>query len=576
MTAESGSGPRRGPEDAGTSPGVGEVLEAVDAGAFLVDVHGRIVAVSSRAEELLVRRAEDMLGRDAHDLLHRREGGMTVQRSECRLAQALMRGRTDQGEQEWLARGDRTLLPVSWLLTPYRIGGHAAGALLLFHEFRVPEDEESEERRSTGLLGLVERLALLAEATTTLSTTLEVETMLDRLASLTVPRLADWMVVDLLTETGELRRRRVSHREGEEYTRREDLEGPMPAVPENSPMPLTRVLRGAPSTLMGPEDYAEADSGVAAVQRELFRATGIRSAAVVPLRAPRGVLGALTLGRGGHRQPFVVSELALVDDIARRASLAMENAQLFERQRAVAETMQRHLLPQLPVIRGLELAVRYLPAPHASQVGGDWYDVFRLSDGTIALAVGDVVGHDLDAAAGMAQVRNMLRAFAWDHRQPPSAVVSRLDQALVPLSDAPMATMLFAHLERVGEPAGGTWRVRGTNAGHLPPLLVGRDGRTRYVDEGHGLLLGTGVGAVRTDVVVPLPPLTTMVLYTDGLVEERRRSLDEGLAKLRRHAAALATRPLDVFCDLLLERVRPADNDDDIALLAVRVPARGG
>ncbi|GAA2418758.1 SpoIIE family protein phosphatase [Streptomyces glaucosporus] len=565
MTVE-GGGPRRGP----VGPEVWEVLHSADAGAYLVDVRGRILAVSARAEELLARRGEDMVGQDAHDLLHRREGGVAVQRSECRMAQALMRGRTEQGGQEWLARGDGTLLPVAWTVTPYRAGGRTAGALLLFHGLDLPGGEAEE--RPAGLLGLVERLALLAEATTTLSSTLEVENMLDRLAPLTVPRLADWMAVDLFTEEGELWRRRVVRQEEDGYARREDLEGPLPPVPLNSSLPPASVLRGAPSALVGPGDYAAPDSGLAAVQGDLLRATGIRSAAVVPLRAPRRVLGSLTLGRAAHRRPFEVSELALADDIARRAALAMENAQLFERQRAVAETMQRHLLPHPPEIRGLELAVRYVPAPHASQVGGDWYDVFRLPDGTIALAIGDVVGHDLQAAASMAQVRNMLRAFAWDYGQPPSVVVGRLDQALVPLSDAPMATMLFARLEGAGDPEGGPWTVRGTNAGHLPPLLISRDGQARYLHGGHGALLGTGLETERTDALVSLPPLTTLVLYTDGLVEERRRSLDEGLARLRRHAAALADRPLDVFCDLLLERVRPPDNDDDVALLVVRVP----
>ncbi|GAA2433490.1 SpoIIE family protein phosphatase [Streptomyces macrosporus] len=571
MTVEGDNGPRRKP----AAPEVWGLLDAVDAdaGACLVDVQGRIVAVSLRAEELLARRGEDMLGLDAHELLHRREGGMTVRRSECRMTRALTRGRAAQGEQEWFARGDGTFLPVAWMITPYRVEGRIAGALTVFHEL-VPGGEGAEER-SEGLPGLVERLALLAEATTTLSATLDAEKMLDRLARLTVPRLADWMVVDLLTEEGEPARRRVVHHEEGEYVRREDLEGPMPRTAPDSSVPPLGVLRGAPPVLVGPEEYAEADSGFAVAQRDLFRATGVHSAAVAPLRAPRGVLGTLLLGRADRRRPFETAELALVEDIARRAALAMENAQLFERQRAVAETMQRHLLPHLPEIRGLELAVRYVPAPHASQVGGDWYDAFRLPDGTIALAVGDVVGHDLQAAAGMAQVRNMLRAFAWDHRQPPSVVVDRLDHALIPLSEAPMATMLFARLEGAGEPEGGPWQVRGTNAGHLPPLLVDRDGRTRYIDEALGPLLGTGAATSRSDVVVPLPPLTTLVLYTDGLVEERRRSLDEGLDRLRRHAAALVDRPLEVFCDLLLERVRPPDNDDDVALLVVRVPATG-
>ncbi|NUR67358.1 MAG: serine/threonine-protein phosphatase, partial [Streptomyces sp.] len=223
---------------------------------------------------------------------------------------------------------------------------------------------------------------------------------------------------------------------------------------------------------------------------------------------------------------------------------------------------------------GRSMAVRYLPAPDASHVGGDWYDAFTLADGATALAVGDVVGHDLEAAAGMAQLRNILRAYAVSQQQPPSKIVEWLDQAMTQgIAEVSMATLVFA---RMTENA-GRCELSWTNAGHPPPLLVTREGVASYLTDGHGVLLGLLPERARPDGTVELPPDATLVLYTDGLIESRARTLDDGLDRLCRHAAALAHRPLETFTDELLARARPPDNDDDVALLAVRyVPGLSG
>ncbi|GAA2433651.1 SpoIIE family protein phosphatase [Streptomyces macrosporus] len=544
-----------------------------DAGVCVVDDQGHIIGVNHRAETLFARPAEELLGQDAHNLLHRDDRGQTLPRARCLMLQAFLSGRTAQGEREWFERGDGSLLPLSWLLTPCRLGEEAMGAVVLLHTPSPHEVVGWEPGDPAAPLSELDRLALLAETTTRLTSTLDVEEALHRLVALVVPRLADWAVVDLITEKAEVWRTAVVHHEDGALVHREDLEGPMPPVPQESPMPLSRALRGAASALVGPERYqGTPDSGIAVVQRELFRATGMHSAAIAPIRGLREVLGALTLGRSEQPRAFTPAELSLLDDIARRAGLALDNARLYQRQRRVAETMQRHLLPQLPRVPGLEMTARYMPAPHASQVGGDWYDAFVLPDGATALVIGDVIGHDLDAAAGMAQVRNMLRAYAWSHQEAPSRIVDRLDRAVVQIAEASMATMVFARLEVSGD---GRWGLHWTNAGHPPPLVVGHDGRSRFLDTGHGLLLGTGITPCRTDAFLALPPLSTVVFYTDGLIESPGRSIDEGLARLRRHAAALAHHPLDSFCDLLLDRTRPPDNDDDVALLALRVPDRG-
>ncbi|HEY3477535.1 MAG TPA: GAF domain-containing SpoIIE family protein phosphatase, partial [Streptomyces sp.] len=394
---------------------------------------------------------------------------------------------------------------------------------------------------------------------------------------LVLPRLADWVIVDLLTENDEVWRTSVVHHDAGELVQREDLCGPLPPVPQGSPLPLSLALRGSASSVVTPATYeTRPDSGIAVEQSRLLKATGIHSAIVAPIRGPREVLGALTLGRSERETAFGADDLPLLEDITRRAGIALENARLFHRQRRVAETMQRHLLPKLPELPGLRATVRYLSAPDASKVGGDWYDMFLLPDGSVAVAVGDVVGHDLNAAAGMAQLRNMLRAHAWSQNEGPAAILGRLDDTVTHVTDVSMATVVFGRLERE---TATDWHLRWSNAGHPPPLLIDYEGRASFLRTPHSVLLGTSSSPHRTDATTQLPPRSTLVLYTDGLVESPGSSLDVGLDRLRRHAAALVRRPLDSFCDELLARVRPADNEDDVALLALRAPsspAEGG
>ncbi|WP_052432910.1 SpoIIE family protein phosphatase [Streptacidiphilus carbonis] len=544
---------------------LGEWPDHADLGVLAVDDGGHILAANARALELVRRDEIDVLGQDQHELLHRAEDGGALPRARCPIMHALLSDRPVQGGTVWFERGDGTLLPVAWTAAPCVWEPGTAGMTVIFHEAAA----EQVGRPSPSLAEL-ERLALLAETTSTLTSTLNEQECVARLVELVVPRLADWVVVDLADEQGEIWRTAVvQHQEGR-LVHRDDLEGPMPPVSPRSQMPLSRALRGTAASVTGPEVYEGApDSGIAVVQRELFAATGMRSAAIAPIRGPREVLGALTLGRTAADARFDVRDLSLLEDITRRAGLALSNSRLYQQQRRVAETMQRHLLPQLPRIPGLQMAVRYLAAPHASQVGGDWYDAFTLPDRSTALVIGDVAGHDLDAAAGMAQVRNMLRALAWSHQEPPGAIVDRLDRAMTHISDATMATLILARVQRGDD---GTWRLRWTNAGHPPPLLVTHDGRARYLDSGKVLLLGTGTAFTRGDTTEPLPPGATLLLYTDGLIESPAHGTDPGMALLRRHAAALAHRPLDAFCDLLLERARPHDNSDDVALLALRTP----
>ncbi|MFH9353185.1 SpoIIE family protein phosphatase [Kitasatospora sp. NPDC017646] len=546
-----------------------DALNAIGAGAYLVDEQGRIVAANVHAEHLLDRPAADLIGQDAHELLHRGPQGQPLPASRCSMRQAFHAGHPAQAGEDHFARRDGSVLRVSWLVAPYTGGCPGPHTLVIFHAPEQARSTGPDREQSAERLSELERLALLAETTTQLTSTFDVDEALRRLVALVVPRLADWAVIDLIAERDEVWRTAVVQADGHTLVWHDDLQGPMPPIPEESPMPLSRALRGVASTLAGPETYqGPPDSGIAVEQRRLFEATGIRSAAIAPLRGTREVLGALTLGRARKAGAFTVADLPLVEDIARRAGVALDNARLYQRQRKVAETMQNHLLPQMPQVPGLQMTVRYLPAPDASQVGGDWYDAFTLSDGDTALAIGDVLGHDLEAAAGMAQLRNMLRALAWSQQQPPSRIVERLDEVIMPITDVAMATLVLARITRTDD---GQWQLTWTNAGHPPPLFISRDGLADYLTDGHGLLLGTGVHRPRPDATVLLPPGSTLLLYTDGLIETRGRTLDDGLNRLRQHAAALAHRPLPSFTDQLLRRVQPS-GIDDVALLAVRTP----
>ncbi|MFJ8657236.1 SpoIIE family protein phosphatase [Streptomyces rochei] len=547
-------------------------LEDVQAAALTVDDDGVIVSVNGAAERLLHRGRADFVGQDVHDLLHRDSHGDVPPRAHCRPGNALRDRRTEHGDRDWFARGDGVLVRLAWCVTPYSSGHRSTGALVLLYEREKSAPEEDLSGAPESMTEL-DRLTLLAETTTQLTSTLDTDEALHRLAVLTVPRLADWAVIDLIAERDEVRRALVVEYKDGVLIEHEDLQGPMPPIPEESPMPLSRALRGAASSLAGPAMYqGPPDSGIAVEQRRLFAETGIHSAVIAPIRGLRDTLGALTLGRSQRPTAFTAADLPLLEDITRRAGLALDNARLYQRQRKVAETMQRHLLPQLPTVPGVDMAVRYVPAPHASSVGGDWYDAFALTDSTHALVIGDVVGHDLDAAAGMAQVRNMLRAFAWSQpRAAPGVVVTQLDEAVKHIAEVPTATIILATLA-LGDD--GLWRLHWTNAGHPPPLLVSHDGQADYLEDAHGILLGTGVRRPRPNAVTVLPPLTTLLLYTDGLVESPHRSIDRGLERLRRYAASLAQRPLGAFCDSLLEQVRPEDNDDDVAMLALRTPDR--
>ncbi|MGW5213376.1 PP2C family protein-serine/threonine phosphatase [Streptomyces sp. NPDC004051] len=271
-------------------------------------------------------------------------------------------------------------------------------------------------------------------------------------------------------------------------------------------------------------------------------------------------------------EPFDDEDEAVVNALAGAAGIAIENARLFEQTRASAEHFQRLLLPTLPDLGPFSAAAVYRPATAPGHhLGGDWYDALLLPDDSCAVIVGDVLGHDMAAAAAMSQIRNMLRALLYDRRTPPSLVLHRLDHTLHAITEAPVTTACLARVEAAGD----GWRLHWSTAGHLPPLAVSADGHARYLDAEPGLPLGVDDALPRPDHIRPLTAGETVLLFTDGLVEHPHRSLDACLDELAALASVHNGLPLDELCRVLAER-HPSDGHDDLALLALRLPSRTG
>ena len=296
----------------------------------------------------------------------------------------------------------------------------------------------------------------------------------------------------------------------------------------------------------------------------ILREKGIRSLLGVPLLVEGEVIGVLHVGSLTPRA-FSDEDTALLQLAADRAALAIEQARLYE-QRAVTEAMQRRLMPAERVEGpALRTASRYLPAAGAS-LGGDWYDAFPVLGGRIALAVGDVVGHGVEAAAVMGQLRTALRAYAVEGHSP-GTVVDRVGALMLALGPRAPTTLVYIVVDPVNE------RAEMVSAGHPPPLLISPDGDTEYLEQARGLPLAATRTAVSRTHVFDLPAGAVIVLYTDGLVERRGESIDVGLERLRRAVAGLTD--VDEIADAIVEQVVPADPTDDIAFIAASVPHLG-
>ncbi|MFI1836757.1 SpoIIE family protein phosphatase [Streptomyces olivaceoviridis] len=424
-----------------------------------------------------------------------------------------------------------------------------------------------------------ERLNMLYEAGVGIGTSLDVTRTAEELAELAVPRFADYATVDLFDAVlgGEeprpgtaLRRAACAGVRGE---------APLYPLGERirfvATSPQARALTTGQSVVV-PRLRDEPGWRAQDLERtDQVLAFGIHSMITVPLRAGSLVLGVANFWRAEKPQPFDAEELALAEELVARAAVSIDNARRYTREHSMAVTLQRSLLPRsLPEQGALDIAYRYLPAQ--AGVGGDWFDVLPLSGARVALVVGDVVGHGLHAAATMGRLRTAVHNFS-SLDLPPDELLSlldelvgRLDQDEAPVAGASVvtgATCLYAIYDPVSR------LCTMARAGHPPPALVRPDGGVEFLDVPAGPPLGLG-GLPFETAELELPQDSRLVLYTDGLVEDRERDIDEGLGGLRDALLRTPGASPEDTCRTVLDRL-PARPSDDVALIVARTRVLG-
>jgi serine phosphatase RsbU (regulator of sigma subunit) len=356
-----------------------------------------------------------------------------------------------------------------------------------------------------------------------------------------------------------------------------------PVFPLDSPLPSARAARSREIVIVSDRGTLETEYGPAAVAGS--DEAGLHTAVYVPLSGTRQILGTLVIGWPSPHE-IDVTERAVLTAIAGYTAQAVERALHLDQRVTVARQLQQAMLTDLPVVPGLELAASYRPAAAGELVGGDWYDAYLLGDrsggpGTsrpaaprsLAITVGDITGHDMRAASVMGQVRSMLRQADLYDDLSPAAAVTAVEKACQVLALDATGTLAHGHLRPVGDTA--AWGFTWTNAGHPPPLLGHRDGRTEQLGEHDPLLWPDRPDSRRADWQRVLAPGDTLLLYTDGLVERRVQDVE---TVIRQTAARLSDapggQPLPDLLGEILDSVA-CTTPDDIALLAVRIAETG-
>ena len=574
----------RGAQVLGAESGGIAVRDPVDG---LVRVH-----LGRRAEDLVRERAEDV------EIV---PGGIPIQLD-------------DSLPTQWTVRtGERVLLPdldtgiarfarmeeVGRVLgvralasLPLRIEGRLLGAFVAYwtadHSFsdedvdlleglaaqialsvsRLQADAE-RDAAVREMAGANQRLQLLADVGRVLSGTLDIERQLTQLAELVVPPLGDWGWIVSVDEQGRLVEMAAAHRDP---GRTGEVAGYLRLMANGlTDQGAAQIVHrtGQPLLIreLTPERIRAAFRDQAA--HDAFVALEPAAVLAVPLTARGQTLGVLSLANSAQRGPNTRAELETAVEVGRRAGVALDQMRLFAAQRALADALQRSMLTDPPQPEGCEIVVRYVPAAAGAEIGGDWYDAFLQPDGSTVLAIGDVAGHDTRAAASMGQVRGLLRGISYASSRTPAAALAELDRAIDGLALDTMATALLAQLTR---DSSGWARMRWASAGHPAPVVLAPDGTVRVLDAGSAdLLLGVDPRQWRRDRSAELAPGSTVLLYTDGLVERRDRDIDAGTAELVTVLGEAAGLPLEELCDRLLERLFLPDAEDDVAVLALRL-----
>ncbi len=549
---------------------IGRVLESMSSAFFQLDPGWRFTYVNAEAERLLGAGRAQLVGESIWDAFPASVGSAF----EDHYRSAVSAGQPVTFEAHYPPLD-------AWF--EVRAWPSTEGLAVYFVDISSRrEAQDAVDRSAHGL-------ALLASVSEALISTLDPTESVRLLAALLVPELADWCLITLVEDPHAstwprgLRDVAWTHADPAMAQTLEDYASHRLGALNDSSY-LARAIRET-STVLVPSDACAQVAAVLApgVARDRLRELDPASAVAVPLRARGRTVGVVSLFRGAGRPAFTTADQALLEDIGSRAALALDNARLYAAQRDVAEALQRSMLTEPPQPEHLQIATRYAPAGDAARIGGDWYDAFlQQSRGPgghdVVVVVGDVVGHDVEAAAAMGQVRGLLRGIAVHSGYAPAAILSGVDEVMESLRLETTATAVVARIERHPRPgahSGEEVVLRWAHAGHPPALLLAPDGHvTRLADvTGNDLLLGLDPGTRRTERVAFLEPGSILAFYTDGLVERRDRDVDEGIDALADllHDLAPGTQDLEELCDQLLAGMIGDKPEDDVALLVVRL-----
>ena len=538
---------------------LGSLLEHAPLGVVVADEEQRVLATNRAATQLLSL-PQAVAGRALSELFEDR--GLVPRLT----AEATTADAADPWPEETTAGPADTLLDVSAAMTQLDDGRRVVMLLVGDATARGHAEQERDV--------LSEQVAMMGRVWEAVVGTQDPEEALRLITEQVVPVLADWVSMQLYDERGITHTVVAKHSDPALAPLTEMVQQRLgTAMSEGSPS--RRLARGEPPMLL---PHIDAEMLRAFVPEEDVRETlvamGVESAIAVPLEGRRTRVGSMVLINGAGSARLGEQELAIAVEVGRRAGIALETLHLYTRQRVLAEELQRSMLTEPPSPDHAEVAVRYKPASQEAQVGGDWYDAYLQPDGSIVLSIGDVVGHDHRAAAAMGQLRGLLRGIGYARDSGPAEMLRSLDAATEGLLPGVTATAVVTRVARPGGhgPGDGEVSVCWSNAGHPPPFLLRADGEPVLLQAEHtDVILGVAAELPRAESAAQMRPGDTLVLYSDGLIERRGRDYDEGIDLLREVLLGNAQRPLQELCDHLLDRLVPAEPDDDVALVALRL-----
>lgn len=552
------------------------IVESSEDAIMSADRRGLITSWNRGAEQLYGYSAEEALGKSLTMLVPQERRG-----EESDLLERVLADERIEGHETQRLRRDGTLVDVELSVSSIKdTAGMIVGASAIVRDNterkRAAEQRvrllQMEQEARVRMQQAESRASFLAQAQAFLSSSLDYATTLENLARLSVPYMADWCLVDMMGPDGKLARLALAHTDPERERYAHELQNRYATESDPERGALRAVLTSESQLIREVPDDALARAARDDKHLELLREIGLRSAIIVPLRGRDKAIGAITFLSAESGRLYDEEDLALAEDLASRAAIAMDNARLYGERSYIASTLQQSLMPDnLPEIPGLELAARYLAAGEGTEVGGDFYDIYRAGENTWGLAIGDVRGKGPRAAAVTALTRYTMRTASLSESTP-SRILATLNEAMLrQRSDDRFCTVAYASIEP--NPNGGMTMLLGVG-GHPLPLLLRRDGTVEQVGS-PGTLIGLVPDPDIVDDRIDLHPGESLILYTDGVSEAR--SEEEGLfgeERLIELVRSCANQGAAEIAERIEQRVfefQDHESRDDLAVLVIRV-----